>query len=344
MTSTQTRKKIKIKFQNGLNFKDFHKEVFEIETLDKLFDFEESDSPEFIIFGPYGNDIPKKSDNYIRIGYFCENIRPELKICEWAFGIPKEEELSSTFYKRIQWHRQSPQELIKNLSENDIDFIVNNKNKFCNFLYSNQVPYREKFFKQLSKYKKIDAPGKSMNNMSSIDNIYIGNFWERKRKFLREYKFTIAFENYTYPGYQTEKLYDAMQENSLPIYSGDPNIGNIFNTKSFINTPEYIDYHYDNFAKFLEKNAQQNFYEYRPKFFNSISLKLMRKLKHKAREFKMKYQYRNLNFDNLIDKIIEIDKDDTLYAKYLRQPWFNNNVPPSHSLNRNRWIEIFNSK
>src|SRR6185312_9671314 len=117
----------------------------------------------------------------------------------------------------------------------DAGQTLKGKKHFCNFLYSHQVPYREEFFRQLSKYKKIDAPGKSMNNMESIDSIYSGDIWERKRQFLSEYKFTIAFENYVYPGYQTEKLYDAMQANSIPIYCGDPNIKEIFNTASFIN-------------------------------------------------------------------------------------------------------------
>jgi hypothetical protein len=333
---------IKIKFQNGLNSENALNEI--LNDLRGDFEFIESETPDFIIFGPYGNNIPEKSQNYTRIGYFCENIKPDLSICEWAFGIPREEEINHPNYKRIQWHGQNPESLIKDLTENDIDYIINSKSSFCNFLYSNKVPYREEFFKQLSKYKKVDAPGKSMNNMPSIDQTYAGNYWERKKKFLSSYKFTIAFENYAYPGYQTEKLYDAMQENSLPIYAGDPQIGEVFNTKSFINTALYTKYHYDGIAKFLEKIGQQNFKEYRPQFFKSMGLRLSRKLKYKTREFKMAYQYRNLNFEAAIEKIIEIDKDDTIFANYLRQPWFNNNTPPQNTLNKDRWLEIFNSK
>lgn len=336
-------KQIKIKFQNGLNLEEFKKAVFEIEGLTKLFEFEESDKPNFIIFGPYGNDIPKKG-NYIRIGYFCENVIPDFSSCDWAFGIPREEHIKKVNYKRIQWHGLNPHSLVKNLSENDIDLIINTRKKFCNFLYSNPVPYREEFFKQLSKYKKIDAPGKSMNNMPTIDTLYKGDYWQRKKQFLAEYKFTIAFENYNYPGYQTEKLYDAMQANSIPIYSGDPDISKIFNTKSFINAPDHTNYSYDTIAKFIEKYAQQNFNEYRPQFFKSLNIRIKRKFKYKARAFKMSYQYSKLNYENLINKIIEIDKDDTIYAEYLRQPWLVDNTPSLNSLNKERWIEIFTSK
>jgi len=33
--------------------------------------------------------------NYIRIGYFCENIIPDLSICEWAFGVMPEDKFNS---------------------------------------------------------------------------------------------------------------------------------------------------------------------------------------------------------------------------------------------------------
>src|SRR6185312_6089937 len=97
----------------------------------------------------------------------------------------------------------------------------------------------EAFFKQLSAYKKVDAPGRSMNSMPGID-IGGGNKWTTKRQFLSPYKFTIAFENDIFPGYQTEKLYDAMMADTIPIYCGDPFVGDVFNTKSFLNAADYL--------------------------------------------------------------------------------------------------------
>jgi hypothetical protein len=69
-----TTRTIKLKFQNGLTFKNFKADVFDIEQLSADFNFEDSDDPDFVIFGPYGNDLPAKG-NYVRIGYYCENIR-----------------------------------------------------------------------------------------------------------------------------------------------------------------------------------------------------------------------------------------------------------------------------
>ena len=330
---------IKIRFQNGLTFDNFIKEVFETENLTSVYRFEESDEPDFVVFGPYGNDIPPKG-KYTRIGYFCENVKPDLSICDWAFGIPYEDNINDPRYKRIQWHGTNPKALVKT-DDYDAKQILERKKHFCNFFYSNTVPYREEFFRQLSRYKTIDAPGKSMNNMQNIDVLFKGDKWERKRQFLSEYKFTIAFENYVYPGYQTEKLYDAMQVNSLPIYCGDPRIGNIFNTGSFINVSDYIRTSDSTTVNLLEKYSQPDFKDIRPSFYNKPLHRIKRKLKTGGRQLKMHYQFQKLDFKPVIDLIVELDQDDDKYIKMLQQPWFVNNKLPLNVSLKDHWIKIF---
>jgi hypothetical protein len=180
--------------------------------------------------------------------------------------------------------------------------------------------------------------------MPSIDSLYKGDIWERKRQFLSPYKFTIAFENYVYPGYQTEKLYDAMRCNTLPIYCGDPNIGDIFNTKSFVNAGDFINLNKNSIINILEDFSQQNFNEYRPKFYNHPYYQISRKIKSAGRKLKMSVQFNKLDFSPLIDRIIEIDENEDLYIKYLREPWFNENSIPISAFLKDQWIEIFNTK
>jgi len=60
-----------------------------------------------------------------------------------------------------------------------------------------------------------------------------------KIEFLKRYKFNIAFENASLPGYTTEKLVEAMAARCLPIYWGNPLIHREFNPKSFLN---YLDF------------------------------------------------------------------------------------------------------
>lgn len=329
---------IKLHFQNGLNLQSFKKEVFDVNGVSDIFDFEESAQPDFIVFGPYGNDVPAKG-NYTRIGYFSENMWPDMSVCEWAFGIPYEHEIKHPHYKRIQWHGLNPQSLVKP-DDFNAEAILNSKKYFCNFLYSHHVPYREEFFRQLSKYKKVDAPGRSMNNMQSIDELYTGDIWQRKRQFLSEYKFTIAFENYAYPGYQTEKLYDAMQANSIPVYCGDQDVKKIFNTNSFINVTDYIQTNNSVAVKWLQKLSQPDFKDMRPTLYHSPIDTIKRKLKIIGRQIKMDIQFKD--FSQVIDKIVELDSDDTKYLQTLNQSWFNNNTPPADMYAKNRWIEIFN--
>jgi hypothetical protein len=333
------KKQLKLKFQNGLTFKYGVKEI--LSYVADRYEFIDSEDPDFIIFGPYGNDLPVRSDQYTRIGYFCENIIPDLSICEWAFGMPREEDIKDPRYKKIQWHNLDPNELVK--KQADIEAVIGTKTKFCNFLYSHSVPYREAFFKELSKYKKVDAPGKSMNNMPSIDSVYSGDVWDRKRQFLKPYRFTISFENYSYPGYQTEKLYDAMLEWSVPVYCGDPCISELFNTQSFINAFDLLNPDYGAFVRWIEKNAQMNFVDFRPAIYNRGPQRIKRKIKTMGRELKMKMEFNSLNYKKLVDRIVEIDENENLYKEMLLQPWFNNNRVPAESSAVDRWVEIFNN-
>jgi hypothetical protein len=60
-----------------------------------------------------------------------------------------------------------------------------------------------------------------------------------KPAFIRDYKFTIAFENSAHPGYTTEKIVEPMWSQSLPIYWGNPLIHLDFNTRSFLSYDDY---------------------------------------------------------------------------------------------------------
>jgi hypothetical protein len=105
---------------------------------------------------------------------------------------------------------------------------------------------------------------------------YGGSSWKHgKMSFIRPYKFTIAFENASHPGYVTEKLPQPMWAGSLPIYWGDPTVHLDFNPRSFL-----------------------NFFDY-----GSLSA--------------------------LVERVIEVDRNDDLYAQYLREPWLVGNRVPA---------------
>jgi hypothetical protein len=84
---------------------------------------------------------------------------------------------------------------------------------------------------ELSKYKRVDSGGRAHNN--------IGYLVDNKLDFINNYKFTICFENSEYPGYTTEKLVHPKLKDSIPIYWGNPRVGDDWNTKSFINAYDF---------------------------------------------------------------------------------------------------------
>jgi len=329
------RKKINVRFTNGLSFESGVRDILNVVLAE--YEFVESDQAEFFIFGPYGSDIPKGPAT--RIGYYCENIKPDLSICDWAFGMRYEEEVNDPRYRRLQWHGVEPNSLVK--SGFNVHEVIETKTRFCNFVYSNRVPFREKFFAELSKYKRVDAPGISMNNMAGIDsgNGNSGDRWQRKRAFISRYKFTIAFENSSYPGYHTEKLLDPMIAGSLPIYWGNPSIDRHFNPHSFVNAHEQLKANGSRVVEFLDANCQREFAASSDRK-GVLSAKVARRLKHVGQAVKTRLQY-DANFDKLIERIIEIDRDDSLYARYLAEPWFHRNTPPANDAVVQRWREIF---
>ena len=123
--------------------------------------------------------------------------------------------------------------------------ILKQKNKFCLFLYSQEIIQRNNFCKELSKYKSVDSPGRCMNNMPSIGHgtakksRAAQNWVQEKLDFMENYKFTIAFENFSKSGWVTEKLTHPFLINSVPIYFGHKNVKKEFNPKSFINSNDF---------------------------------------------------------------------------------------------------------
>lgn len=192
---------------------------------------------------------PVPEGNFIKIFYGSEYVKPNMNDCDWAFSTYFEEEVNNPRYMRFP-NRISDLG-IKNYGipplRKTIDFnkIKKEKTRFCNFIYSQDISARNNFFKELSKYKRIDAPGRCMNNMPSLshknpkESRLAKNWSKEKLNFLKQYKFTIAFENFPKSGWVTEKLTHPMLVNSIPIYFGHKDVAKEFNTKSFINYNDF---------------------------------------------------------------------------------------------------------
>lgn len=69
----------------------------------------------------------------------------------------------------------------------------------------------------------------------------IGGPVSDKLAFIKDYKFTIAFEGASYLGYTTEKLMQPMLVHSLAIYWGNELVHREFNPESFLNSYDFAD-------------------------------------------------------------------------------------------------------
>lgn len=227
---------LKVKF---VDFPDSSIRDYTLEILREEFqDVQESDEPDFLFYSVFGYEHLKY--DCVRICWTGENIQPDFNICDYAIGFSYMEfedrfKRIPLYYFYLPDYKKAREKHL--LSDNEI----NEKVGFCNFIYSNgnACSEREEFFDLLSTYKTVDSGGKFRNN--------IGGPVESKYEFQKKYKFSIAFENSSTSGYTTEKILQAFSAGTIPIYWGNPNVGEDFNEKAFINCHKY-----KNFEEVLE--------------------------------------------------------------------------------------------
>lgn len=122
------------------------------------------------------------------------------------------------------------------------NFNFDEKTHFCSFIASGPglENNRKDFVDKLSKYKKVDCGGNYLNNIGY--NVPLGINCSGKIEHNRKYKFAIAFESKSYPGYVTEKICDIYKSNCIPIYWGHPDIVKDFNPNTFINSNNFSNF------------------------------------------------------------------------------------------------------
>ncbi len=63
-----------------------------------------------------------------------------------------------------------------------------------------------------------------------------------KISLLKRYRFNLCFENVRYPGYVTEKIFDAMIANTIPVYFGAPDIADFVPHEAFIDASRFSNF------------------------------------------------------------------------------------------------------
>lgn len=212
--------------------------------LRKHYTIVESGYPDFVFYGFSNNQFMDYLSDAINIFVTGENIVPDFNYCDYAIGTLNLS-FDNRYFRIPSSFLMVPPEKLLNRPFYDKKFI---NRRFCNFIYSNTtqgegVKIREDFCRRLSTYKRVDCPGLSCNNMSNaIISRHANYYIESKLQFIKNYKFTIAFENGFNSGYSTEKLTQPLLCGSVPIYYGDPHIANDFNKNSFIDCRDFANW------------------------------------------------------------------------------------------------------
>lgn len=103
---------------------------------------------------------------------------------------------------------------------------------FACFVASNaRGPERNRFFRALHRRRPLVSAGRHFNTT--------GKPLADKLGLLRDFRFNLAFENSSSPGYVTEKLVEPLLSGCIPIYWGDPEVGREFNPGCMINVADF---------------------------------------------------------------------------------------------------------
>ena len=233
-TQIMPKRKIYVKYMDF--WPAFQLERFDVHRiLLEKYDVVLSDNPDYVIFGEFGGENYgiENRFNCVKLFLTIENRDPDFDNTDYAIGIHYLENGDRYFRKPTETHQLTAFHSVYNMTK--VRGVDIKKKKFCAWVVSNgSGSARNLFFDKLSEYKTVDSGGGFRNNVGGP----VGD----KLKFLENYKFSICFENSKTDGYISEKLSDAFEAGTIPIYYGDDTVQELVNTKSYIHVKDENDF------------------------------------------------------------------------------------------------------
>lgn len=226
------KKKIKIKFVDFWAHWNVENN-FIINILNKYYDIEFSDEPDYVFFSNFSNTCDHiKYKDAVKIFYTQENLCPDFNFADYGIGYENIDYGDRYLDFPIGYIKERYGKAWEGMKSKNLHIDEKlSRREFCGVVISNKDAdsIRNIFWDELSKYKKIDSGGRYRNNVGIPDGVV------NKIVFLKDYKFSLCFENSTHPGYYTEKIIEGFAAKTVPIYWGDPGINKVFNERAFIN-------------------------------------------------------------------------------------------------------------
>lgn len=208
------------------------------QVLKKHYDVEICEDPDYIICsGFYFYDYIDKPQ--VRIFFSSENFTPDFNLVDYAI----------TFYpiQFLDRHYSFPclvdsfdvYHALEGKDRNYPDTIMAQKTYFASLIASHDSEnnLRSKLFHLLSKYKRVESLGELLYNMPNGEKVSRSD--GSKKEFLKKCKFTLCCESLKHEGFVTEKILEALEADTIPIYYGSSTVTDIINKDAFINLSDY---------------------------------------------------------------------------------------------------------
>ncbi|XP_046451560.1 alpha-(1,3)-fucosyltransferase C-like [Daphnia pulex] len=148
-------------------------------------------------------------------------------------------------------------------NRNKLKHNVRRKKKLLAWFVSNcfTTSGREKYVLELQKYVEVDVYG-TCGNLTCSHSDHI----ECYKMLERDYKFYLAFENSICKDYVTEKFYNALLFNVVPVVYGGANYHALAPKNSYIDVRDFSSvHHFVKYLKFLARNdsAYLHYFDWR---------------------------------------------------------------------------------
>lgn len=189
------------------------------------------DNPDILICSCFGsiNNI-KNINAKIKLFYYGENLERyppynNIELLKSTFNMIvgfKYTDKKNKIFRLPLWLHYYPFYNMKNKTKNIITYLENQyntnkkieKNVFCSLISRHdREGQRIILLNETQKYGAVLCPGKFNNN---CERILIGN--TAKIDFIKNTKYNICPENSEFEGYHTEKIFEAFEGGTIPIY------------------------------------------------------------------------------------------------------------------------------
>ena len=230
-------KTIKIGFSGF--WRNFDPEKFCLyQVLKKHYDVQICDDPDYVICSSFRfYDYVDKPQ--VRIFFSSENYTPDFNLIDYGISFYPIDFLDRHYSFPCLVDSFDVIHALEGKSRAYPDSILEQKTYFASLIASHDSEnnLRSELFHLLSKYKRVESLGELLYNMPNGEKVSRAD--GSKREFLKKCKFTLCCESLNHGGFITEKILEALEGDTIPIYYGSSTITDVINRNAFINLADF---------------------------------------------------------------------------------------------------------